>query len=614
MLLAKQYVSRWPLRLGLATMLVLLVFAWHFYLERSAYTDLAYHVFIYLKTNALFVQNRRFVAIVTQWPTLLTLRAGWSLDHVLQFYSVVFVSYYLAVFLACAHWFRNQQVALVVALLFVLLASRTFYWAQSELPQSLAALLLFYGGVARQAPLQFKFSTLALAALVPVFIFGHPLCVLPFVFLWAYDWLLNRRFRDWPYYGLLVLALALYKLRVALVPPGSYEAAHMTFGINLEHYYPYYLTLPSFANFWHLCAHDFLALSILMVALTVFYIGQLDRWATLRLLLVWGFVAGYTFIVNVANPENTEITYLENLYLPLTLFVAVPFALELLPALEQRRAGRGMRPALVLLALTLVVRLGVVWQRHTPYTAYQQWLHQLLAYTGQFPERKFMMRVDNLDPFSLRAGRPWWASASETMLLSARHSPDSVQSVRFTDDDKLNYLMSEGAAPGQLLGPFEKINTADLPATYCRFPASTSYRLLNTPAPADTADLRRYIAARQGVQLALAEALPTTLRTGRSYPARVQVTVPPAQRPLHSSGQGPHPTLLQVAFYKPDGWPTDVAPVAVPLEVDVWQPWTQTMMMQVPHQLGHYILEISLVSRDYRAWPVRLRMPVEVVH
>ena len=78
MLLSKQYATRWPMRLALLTMLVLLVFAWHFYLERSAYYDLAYHLFIYLKTKALFVQNRRFVAIVTQWPTLMAVRAGLS--------------------------------------------------------------------------------------------------------------------------------------------------------------------------------------------------------------------------------------------------------------------------------------------------------------------------------------------------------------------------------------------------------------------------------------------------------------------------------------------------------------------------------------------------------
>ncbi|WP_139924946.1 hypothetical protein [Hymenobacter sp. DG01] len=610
MLLSKHYAGRGPMRLALATMLVLLLFAWHFYLERAAYYDLAYHLFIYLKDKSLFVQNRRFVAIVTQLPTLLALKAGLPLDGVLRLYSVVFIVYYLAVFLVCAYWFRNQQVALVVALLYVLLASRTFYWAQSELPQGLAALLLFYGGVARQAPLPWRFSTLALAALVPVFIFGHPLIILPFLFIWAYDWVLNRRFRDWAYYGMLVLALAMYQLRAMLIPPGSYEATHMTFTPNLIKFFPNYLALGSFHNFWQLCSRSFLALPLLLLALTVFYARQRTWPAWLRLGLVWGFVGGYTFIINVSNPDYTDPTYLENLYLPLTLFVAVPFALELLPALERRWNGRGAALATGLLGVLLLARLALVWQRHVPYTAHQQWLNQLLTYTSQFPERKFIMDFNNMDPHQLRAGGSAWASASETMMVSARQHPDSVQTVRVGTD--VEQMAAAGAQPGILLGPFETMNTSDLPARYFRFP-NTSYRVLNTLPPSDTASLRPYITAHQGVRLVLPGAVPTTWQAGRQHTLPVLIQVPPAARPLHSGIRAPHPTLLRTAFYKAHDWPTDALPVEVPLEVDVWQPWTQTLPLRAPQQPGHYTFEVSLISKDYRDWPVRLRIPVEVV-
>lgn len=55
MLLSKQYASRWPWRLGLLAMLGLLGLAWHFYLERSTYYYLAYHLFTFIQTKALFV-------------------------------------------------------------------------------------------------------------------------------------------------------------------------------------------------------------------------------------------------------------------------------------------------------------------------------------------------------------------------------------------------------------------------------------------------------------------------------------------------------------------------------------------------------------------------------
>lgn len=612
MLLSKKYATRWPSRLGLVTMLVLLAFAWHFYRERTAFYDLSYHLFYYLKDKGLFVlrtlfvQNRRFVAIATQLPTILAIKANWSLEAVQRLYSVIFILYYLAVFLLCAYWFRNEHVALVVALLFVLLASRTFYWAQSELPQSLAALLLFYGGVARQAPVQFRFSTLALAALVPVFIFGHPLCILPFLFIWAYDWLLNRRFRDWGYYGLLALAFAMYGLRALLTPPGSYESTHMTFTPNLVKYFPYYLGLESFHNFWRLCAGGFLALPVLLLLLTGFYARQRTWLAWLRLALVWGFVAGYAFIINVSNPDYTEATYLENLYLPLTLFVAIPFAMELLPALERRV------PTLATgaLLLGLGARLAVVWHQHLPYTAYQQWLRHLLAYTGQYPERKFLMYPDNVDPYRLRAGWPWWSMATETMMISAQPSPDSVQTVRVGWD--LDQMTEAGAHPGVVLGPFEIINGTDLPASYLHFP-NTAYRVLNTQPPQDTAALRPYIAAHQLTRLTLVDSLPTTWRAGRQHTVAVRVSVPAAAQPLHSGIRGPHPTLLRTAFLKAHDWPADTNPVEVALEVDVRQPWTQTVPVQAPQQPGHYTFEVSLVSKDYHDWPVRLRLPVEVV-
>jgi len=612
MLLNKKYDTRAPVYLGLGTLLALLVFAWHFYLERTAFYDLSYHLLVYLQEKALFVQNRRFVAIVTQLPTLLAIKAGLPLAAVMRLYSVVFIIYYLAVFLCCAFWLRNEQVALVVALAFVLLAARSFYWAQSELPQSLAALLLFYAGIARQAPLQRRFSTLALATLVPVFIFGHPLMILPFLFIWAYDWLLNKRYKDWGYYALLVLALAMYKLRDALTPPGSYETMYMTFKPNLVRLFPDYFSITSFDTFWYLCSHNFLALPILLVTLTAFYLQKRTWEAGLRLALVWLSVLGYAFVINVSKPDYTEPTYLENIYLPLTLFVAIPFAMELLPALERIWQGRLSLLTTGLLALVLVVRLGVLWNQHTPYTAYQQWLTRLLAYTRQFPEHKYIMYPSNVDPYNLRAGWPWWSMASETVMTSAQHGPDSVQTVRVGWD--IDELAQTGLQPGVFLTPFKTLKDSDLPNRYCHFPPNSTYRVLNTLSPLDTASLRSYIAAHAQVRLTLVDSLPAILRTAQDYTIPVRISVPPAAQPLHSSTRLPYPTALRTAFYQEDHeWPADVPPLPVALEVDVWQPWTQTLLVHTPKKPGRYIFDVSLISKGYRDWPVRVRVPVNVV-
>lgn len=611
MLLSKQYATRWPVRLGLLTMLVLLVLSWHFYQERSAYYDLAYHLFKYFHTNELFVQNRRFAVAVTQYPTLLSIRAGWSLEAVLRTYSVVFVLYYLLVYAVSAYWFKNEHAALLVPLLFVLIASRTFYWAQSELPQGLALLLLFYAGVSRQAPLQRSWSTVALLALVPAFIFCHPLIVFPFLFLWAYDWLLNRRQRDWLYYGVLVLGLAVYQYRQATIPPDNYEAQQMTLVPNLIQYFPHYMSLESWPAFWHLCATSFIALPVLLVISTVFFVRQQSAWGLARLLLVWAFVAGYTFVVIVSRPGYTEATYRENQFLPLGIFIAVPLVMELLPALERTFGRRGPQLAALVLALVLAGRLLSLWRIHQPYTAYNQWLKHVMHYTSRFPERRMLMHEPNVDPYRMRAGWAYWASPCETLLLSSLPSPDSAQTVLITSD--LAARAGEGQQPGRYLGPFENVPSTELPGAYFRLPVLSTYRVLNTAPPvADTVALAGYVAAHGGVRLSLAAPL-RRLRHGHAEAAEVRIEVPAAAQPLHSGTQGPHTTWLYARFKGEGDWPAPGSEeVNVPLEVDVYHPWTQALPINCPSTPGRYELVLGLKSKNGRDWPVQTRIPVVV--
>ncbi len=603
MLLDKNYRSAAPRRLGLLAMLALLALAWHFYLERVAYYDLAFHLFIYLREDRFFIQNRRFVAGITQVVPLLGSRAGWSIDALMRAYSLAFIVYYGAVFVLCARWLRNQQVALVVVLLFTLLAARTFYWAQSELPQSLALLLFFYAGVGRQAPLRRRWSTLALALLVPVCIFGHPLMLLPFLFLWGYDWLLNRRYADAAYYGLLALALATYYWRTATIPPGSYEALRLD-TTQLADHLRRLPELASFGEFGALCRGNFVALPAALLVLSGFYLTQRAALGWLRLAWVWAFVAGYTALVCASYPDFVEPGYFENLLLPLAVFVAVPLALEVLPALEARGAGRWAAAGL---AVVLAARLGVIYYTHRDYTAYQDWLGRVMAYTRQFPERKFLLDEHNADAHHLRA--PSWASAFETALRSARPGADSARTITMTSADEVARLLPVGQQPDIFLMPWVQFHRAEMPLRYVRIP-DTPYRSLNTPPPAEPAALDAYLAGLRGGRIELV-ALPRALRAGRPREVVVRL-VPPAGQVLYSGLGGPHPLLLAATFYRDQTWATDQFQPTTPLELDVYGPWAQPIMVDCPPQPGAYTLEIKLISRDYRDTPLRLRLPVEV--
>ena len=600
MLLPRSYSSPVPIRLGLLCMLALLAFAGQFYLERAAFLDLALHTFAFLKDKTLFVQNQRFVAVVTQvWP-LLAARAGMPIGPMLLLYSLVFVGYYLAVFLVIGYLFRNEQVALVVPLLFTLLVSNTFYWAQSELPQALAMLLLYYGGISRLQVLRPDWRTAGLFLLIPVSIYGHPLLILPFIFLWGYDYLLNRRFRDWLYYGALLLALASYWYRTHNIVPGSYEAQRMHLWESAQLYFPNYWSLEGNQDLLWLFRRRFYLFPILMAALIAFFAVRRPTGGWWRLAWILGFTLFYTQVVFISYPNHTDYNYLENLYMPLALFVAIPFTMELLPVLRPVRLAWG------LLAAVFVLRLAVVWQAHVPYTAYIRWLEKVLAYARQYPECKYIVDKANADPYQQRASS--WAASFETMLLSARPSPDSTQSLLLTDQ-VAPYLPRLGQTERVLMA-WDESEYSWLPQEYFRLP-KTVYRQMNTPPPADTAALSAYIQARRATKLQVL-GFAKKLYPNRLRALSVRISSPP-DLDLHSGLQTDHPTVLTYRFLAAANWPVPSEILTTPLEVDVRGTWSQDMMVVCPPEPGNYLLEVTLASRNFRNWPVQVRVPVEVM-
>lgn len=600
MFLPKRYASAQITWTGVFCFLVLLVFAGHFYLERIAYLDLALHVFDFLTNNKLFIQNQRFVAAATQmWP-LLGFRLGLPLDVVLRLYSLAFVGFYFAVFLISAYLFRNEHVALVVPLLFTLIIADTFYWAQSELPQALAVLLLYYAGISRLAPLPYNWRTLLLLLLIPVGIYGHPLLLLPFVFLWGYDYLLNKRFTDWLYYLTLGIALFCYWLRNHNVAANSYEGQRMNLWENLVEFYPNYFSLVGNAELLSLCRTHYYMLPILLILITTYYVWRRPEGWGLRLAWLWAFVVGYAEIVVITHPTNRDVTYLENLYLPLSLFVAIPLTMELLPRVRWPRLAVGF------LLLVFGIRLFAIWQAHAPFSRYTQWLTKVIAYTRQLPEHKFIIDQANVDPHHQRATS--WASSYESLLLSARHSPDSVQQVFVTND--VPALTSSNPAPDAVMTLFSPpVASAKLPQQYLRFQPSP-YRTLNTPPPADTATLASYIKERQATQLQFVT-LSAPLRANKARTITLRI-VPPASKTLHSGLHTAYPTAFTYRYFSADEWPQAADVLTTPLEVDVEKEWTQDITVVGPQAPGSYTLEVALTSQNYRDWPVKLRIPVEV--
>lgn len=617
MLLDKRYSSSVPLRTGWLVFGGLLVLAWFFYLERVAYSDLGFYFFRLLLKQAPIIEHGRFVAVLSQILTLIGLKIGLPGWLVIKLYSISFVLLNVVVFALCAYWLRNEHVALVVVFLNILLATRTFYYTPSELLQAMTVLLFCYAGLSRQAPLRWRWSTLALLSLTPVVIIGHPLAIIPFLFVWGYDWLLNQRYTDWAWYSWLATGLASYYWRSASAGADSYDAQHSN--IPTLHDLLNAVHVPSFGEFLTLCSSNFAALPLLLVALSIFYLwpsleSTRPAGRLLRLAYIWGFVTGYVLLVCSSYPEQVATDgYFENLLMPLVFFVGVPVALELVPALlaapSASRWSR-LRPTLLGLgAACLLLRVVQVAYVHTQYTTYQNWLSQLVRYTRHFPETKYLMSELNTDPQHLRISS--WASAFETLEQTFRQGPDSVRTVFITPD--ITNFLPYSQQRTLLLNHWEHYPQATLPANYIRL-SDKPYRLLNTPLPTDSTALHTYYTVvSQQARLEIV-AVPANWQVGQSQLVTVRLTGP-ANQPLHSGGWQPGGTpVLRLAgsFYSGPSWHVTTPTVAAPLEIDVSTPWMQQVSVMGPSAPGKYDLKISLLAPGHPTGLLNQSISVEI--
>lgn len=389
--------------LGSATYTALAVLACVFYLERTVFIDIAFHLFYILKDGALAIQNNRFGAVFTQIFPLLAAKAELPLAQVMMAYSLGFVAYYATVFFLCLRLSRPH--ALMLLLYNVLMVTDTFYWIQSELSQGVALTLLWWALASRYArPEQMPIWAAGSMPILLLFVvFCHPLLPLVFVFLGLFH-LAHRDFSVHKkliftslitFSGFMVVKLYFFKTQYDTEAgerlSNFTKASHMfdtrvwgQFGDQLLHHYYLLLMLLPLVTFWYI---------------------RRKAWSKLALSL--GFFAAYLLLVNTSYPEGAEPFYLENLYLPLSIFLVVPLVLDVLPSPQY--SNRWVTAAL---GAVLFLRVAHIGHHHEAYTARLDWERRFLQ---NIPEDKLLFSniIAPMDTMMMT-----WGTGYEFWLLS----------------------------------------------------------------------------------------------------------------------------------------------------------------------------------------------------
>lgn len=389
--------------IGIGAYLMMLVLAVVFYKERIIFLDTADTLFYLVKNGSFSLYASRCAVVVTQIFPLLAVKAGLSLAAITLSYSLGFVIFYFACYLVCGLVLRQYALALTLLLFHILFITDTFYYIPSELPQGINLMVVVF------AMMFYKQQGNRLSA-IPIYIcafamaFFHPLVLFTFAFAFLFFLLHSQSATD---RKLLITVAAIYISGVVInnlffrIP---YDRASMSGMKNFISQFPDYFTIYSNKRFLYNCKEKYYWIPILFFGTALFY-GFGREWKKLSFFVV--SVIGYLVLVNVSYPfPTTQVFYMENLYLPLGIFLAIPFVFDLAPALEKRRL------AVPLLALMILTAAG---RFYTTQPAYAHRLNWERNYLEKYQDTKVIAHAKNANAGILLM---LWGTPYEFWLLS----------------------------------------------------------------------------------------------------------------------------------------------------------------------------------------------------
>lgn len=450
--------------LGTAVYTVLLVLAAVFYLERMAVLDMAFQTFQILRTGSLQIQSGRFGAAGTQFFAWAAQAIGLPLKAVLYSYSLGHVLFYFLIFLGITLGLRQWKWGLVLVLLSTLMTTHTFYWL-SEMPQGLAFLLLVLAWLDYQGEIKavrwWAFPVL-IAALVTAFYF-HPMVLYAMSFCALF--VLLEQQRSLGNKALFLLAALVFFVtafvKYNMLKLDWYDAMSLERAKAYSALWPHWFDIQSNRDFLQWCLRDYYLIPLLIAVNTGFYLWK-KHWlkAALAVLAPVGFV----LLVNVPFHQGDNQFYLENLYLPLAIFTAVPLVFNVLPGtLPEKRIW----VAVALLAVLGLFRIGAA---HRNWSARVSWEQMILEKTANLPNRKLILTEEQAPMDTLVLS---WGSAYEFLLLSALEHPDSARCLLIDEAAwRFDSLRNE---PDLFLGEFRNYRFDALPKRYFNLQDSSGY-------------------------------------------------------------------------------------------------------------------------------------------
>jgi len=455
--------------LCLGAFCVLCVLAAVFYLERMVNLDMAFQTFLILKSGSLEIQSGRFGAAATQFWPWAAQALGLPLKGVLMAYSLGHVLWPMILCVWC--WMIGQwRWALASAVVSTLMTTHTFYWL-SEMPQGLAFLCAMFAWMQAKGSMStFKWWQwpLWLVALWTAFYF-HPLVLYAHAFLCLFFVLGNNKGRGWVWmhataFGTFAI-LTLLKYKVFKLD--WYDAAALQRQAAFRELWPNWFDIESNRVFLEWIKSDYWLLWIVLGLNLGYYLWQ-KKWLKAALSLIWPI--SFVLLVNVPFHEGLgQQFYMENLYLPLSVFAAIPLIFDVLFRSVGHSKPRYKEYFLVL--ILLIISILRILSAHIPWSAKLSWERMVLSETETRTFRKIIYTESQVPMETLKMS---WGSPYEFLLLSALKHPDSARCIIVSGSPER--YDSTRLKPNLFLGTFKNYPFDELPKRYFNLQDTSRYQ------------------------------------------------------------------------------------------------------------------------------------------
>ncbi len=449
---------------GTFTYVFFLFIAIYFFMERTAFIDIAFHLFSIFKDNDFAIQNNRFVAFITQLFPLLSFKLGIDLKYIAIFYSMSFVILNATIFYIVTTVLKSWKFGFAMILMNTIMATHTVYWIQSELQQGLSFLVLFFGLLYYHLENTYNdndkrklFIEGLLVILTFFLVFAHPLMIFPFTFLSLYFAIIKKeRINNYLYY--LFLFLFLFAVKSVFFKT-HYDSNAMSGISNIKKLFPNYITLESNKKFLKYVISDYYFLPATLLFISIFYIVKKQF---VKFILILGSFIFYLMLVNISYPNGADQFYIENIYLPLSVFLVFPLSFDIIGNIKPKYFS-------LILSVFLIIRLADIYDTHSIYTDRVNYLNNLIVESDKSESKKLIIQENEEIKSKIIMS---WSTPYEIWLLSTIKNSKS-SSIIITENTKdLEWLLPY---KNKFITKWGAFDYSELPSKYFIFNDTTKY-------------------------------------------------------------------------------------------------------------------------------------------